>query len=36
VTARVLAALYKLAWLVLAIWLVAAVVHALHWLERLP
>jgi hypothetical protein len=35
VTARVLAALYKLAWLALATWLVAAVVHALYWLEAI-
>jgi hypothetical protein len=36
VTPRLLAALYRLAWLALATWLVAAVVHALYWLERLP
>jgi hypothetical protein len=34
-TARLLAALYKLAWLALAAWLVAAVVHALHVLEAI-
>jgi uncharacterized membrane protein YdfJ with MMPL/SSD domain len=35
VTPRLLAALYRLAWLALAAWLVAAVVHALHTLEAI-